>query len=414
MNSEFFIAKRIYFNKEGEKQISPPAIRIALISIALGLVVMILSVAIVVGFKKEVRNKVIGFGSHIQITNFDSNTSYETHPIAINDTLLAEIEAIPTVWHVQKFATKPAIIKTEDNFQGIILKGIDENFNWIFFKENLIDGEIPNIHPDSLCTDVLISKIIADKLNLKTGDSFISYFIQEPVRARKFRISGIYRTNFVDYDQLFILADIKQIRRLSDWEDDMVSGLEILVREYDKLDQTLEDVYYTMAVQTDRFGNHYYVRSIKQINPMIFAWLDVLDMNVVVILLLMLLVAGFSMISGLLIIILEQANMIGILKALGENNTSIRKIFLYISIFLIGKGLLWGNIIALVICFVQKYFGILKLNPETYYVSEVPIDLNILSLFLINAGTLVVTLLMLVGPSYLVAKISPAKTIRFE
>jgi lipoprotein-releasing system permease protein len=414
MNSEFFIAKRIYFNKEGEKQISPPAIRIALISIALGLVVMILSVAIVIGFKKEVRNKVIGFGSHIQITNFDSNTSYEMHPISINDTLLTEIEAIPAIEHIQKFATKPAIIKTVDDFQGIILKGVDENFNWNFFKENLLEGEILNIHPDSLCTEVLISKNIADKLNLKTGDSFISYFIQEPVRARKFHISGIYQTNFVDYDQLFILADIKQIRRLSNWEEDMFSGLEILVKEYDKLDQTLEEVYYAMAAQTDRLGNHYYVRSIKQINPMIFAWLDILDMNVAVILLLMVLVAGFSMISGLLIIILEQANMIGILKALGEDNTSIRKIFLYISIFLTGKGLLWGNVIALAICFIQKHFGILKLNPATYYVPEVPIDLNILSLFLINIGTLVATLLMLIGPSYLVAKISPAKTIRFE
>jgi lipoprotein-releasing system permease protein len=414
MSSEFFIARRIYFNRDGDKQVSPPAIRVALISIALGLVVMILSVAIVVGFKKEVRNKVIGFGSHIQITNFDSNTSYETHPIAVSDTLLAEIKAISTVRHVQKFATKPAIIKTEDNFQGIILKGIDENFNWSFFQESLIEGEILSLHPDSLCTDVLMSKNIADKLNLKTGDSFISYFIQEPVRARKFRISGIYQTNFVDYDQLFMLVDVKQIRRLSNWEEDMVSGLEILVNDYDDLDQTLEAIYDQTDARTDRLGNHYYARSIRQLNPAIFAWLDVLNTNVVVILLLMLLVAGFSMISGLLILIMEQANTIGILKALGENNTSIRKIFLYLSAFLIVKGLFWGNMIALAICFIQKYFGILKLNPATYYVSEVPIDLNLLSLILINAGTLLVTLLMLTGPSYLVAKISPAKTIRFE
>jgi lipoprotein-releasing system permease protein len=414
MNSEFFIAKRIYFNKEGGKQVSPPAIRIALISMALGLVVMILSVAIVVGFKKEVRNKVIGFGSHLQISNFDSNTSYETRPIAISDTLWDKIQALPNVLHIQKFATKPAIIQTEDNFQGVILKGVDTDFNRDFFEDNLIDGEIPNIPPDSPGTDVLISKNIAGKLNLKTGDSFLSYFIQEPVRARKFHISGIYQTNFVDYDQLFILADIKQIRRLSDWEEDLCSGLEILVKDYEQLDQTLDDVYSETAIQTDRLGNHYYVRSIKQLNPMIFAWLDVLDMNVAVILVLMLLVAGFSMISGLLIIILEQANKIGILKALGENNTSIRKIFLYISVFLIGKGLLWGNIIALSLCIIQQHFGILKLNPETYYVSEVPIHLNILSLILINLGTLVVTLLMLIGPSYLVAKISPAKTIRFE
>jgi lipoprotein-releasing system permease protein len=414
MSSPLFIARKIYFSKEGEKQVSPPAIRIAIISMALGLAVMILSVAIVIGFKKEVRNKVIGFGSHIQITNYDNNTSYETHPIAISNTLLNELKVILNIRHIQVFATKPAIIKTDSDFQGVILKGVDESFDWDFFEKNLIEGAILNIHPDSTQTNVLISATIADKLNLKSGDSFICYFIQDPPRARKYTISGIYRTNFADYDKLFILGDIKQIRRLSDWDEDMASGLEVLVNDYDQLDQTFETTYYNLSTQTDRLGNHYYPRSIKQLNPMIFAWLDVLDTNVVVILLLMLLVAGFSMISGLLIIILERANMIGILKAMGESNTGIRKIFLYISAFLIGKGLLWGNIIALSICFLQKYTGILKLNPEVYYVSEVPIDLNILSLVLINLGTLVVTLLMLIGPSYLVAKISPAKTIRFE
>jgi lipoprotein-releasing system permease protein len=414
MSSPFFIAQRIYFDKEGEKQVSPPAIRIAIISMALGLAVMILSVAIVVGFKKEVRNKVIGFGSHIQITNFDSNVSYETHPIAINDSLLEQLRAMPNIRHIQSFATKPAIIKTENDFQGVILKGVDENFDWDFFKKNLVEGEILHLSPDSSNTNVILSKNIADKLNLHLDDSFICYFIQEPPRARKYHISGIYQTNFVDYDKLFILGDIKQIRRLSDWENDMVSGLELLVEDYEKLDQTLDAIYYDLSVQTDRLGNHYYTRSIKQINPMIFAWLDVLNTNVVVILLLMVLVAGFSMISGLLIIILERANMIGILKALGENNTNIRKIFLYVSVFLIGKGLLWGNLIALAICFIQKYTGILKLNPEVYYVSAVPIDLNIVSWVLINIGTLIVTFGMLVGPSYLVAKISPAKTIRFE
>ena len=415
MSSEFFIARRIYLNKEGERNVSPPAIRVAIISMALGLVVMILSVAIVVGFKKEVRNKVIGFGSHIQITNFDSNTSYETHPIAVNDAFIDEIYNTPNVFHVQKFATKPGIIKTDEDVLGVILKGIGEDYDWNFFKNNLIEGEILSLHPDSTTNNVVISKAIADKLNLKLEDSFITYyFVQNQIRFRKYNIIGIYQTNFSDYDKLFIFSDIKQIRRLSGWEEDMVSGLEVLVEDYDKLDETLIQLYYELQSRQDRLGNVLYTRSIKQLNPMIFAWLDVLDTNVVVILLLMLVVAGFSMISGLLIIILERANMIGILKALGENNTSIRKIFIYISAFLIAKGLLWGNIIALLICFIQKYFGILKLDPETYYTSVVPIDLNILSILLINIGTLIVTLLMLIGPSYLVAKISPAKTIRFE
>ena len=415
MGSEFFIAKRIYQNKEGERNVSPPAIRVAIISMALGLVVMILSVAIVVGFKKEVRNKVIGFGSHIQITNFDSNTSYETQPIIVDDALINEIHNIPNILHVQKFTTKPGIIKTDEDVLGVILKGIDEDYDWAFFKDNLLEGEILAIHPDSATNNVVISKVIADKLNLKLKDSFITYyFVQDQIRLRKYNITGIYQTNFSDYDKLFIFSDIKQIRRLSGWEEDMVSGLEVLVKDYDKLDDTSMQLYYELQSKQDRLGNILYTRSIKQLNPMIFVWLDILDTNVVVILLLMLVVAGFSMISGLLIIILERANMIGILKALGENNTSIRKIFIYISAFLIAKGLLWGNIIALLICLIQKYFGILKLDPEIYYTSAVPIDLNIFSILLINIGTLIVTLLMLIGPSYLVAKISPAKTIRFE
>jgi lipoprotein-releasing system permease protein len=414
MNTEFFIARRIYSNKDGERKVSPPAIRVAIVSMALGVAVMILSVAVVVGFKKEVRNKVIGFGSHIQLSNLDSNISYETHPIAVNDTLLDEIHRTPEIRHMQKFATKPGIIKTADDSQGIILKGIDEDYDWDFFRTNLLEGDILSIHPDSTTSSVLISKFIADKLKLNLGDSFVTYFIQEPVRARRFTIKGIYRTNFVDYDKLFIFSDIKQIRRLSGWDKDMVSGLELLVKDYNRLDDTALQLYYELQTRRDRLGNSFYIRSIKELNPMIFAWLDVLDMNVVIILLLMVMVAGFSMISGLLIIILEKANMIGILKALGENNTGIRKIFLYVSTFLIAKGLLWGNAIALAVIFIQKQFGLFKLDPETYYISEVPVDLNILYILLINAGALTVTLLMLIGPSYLVAKILPAKTIRFE
>jgi lipoprotein-releasing system permease protein len=403
---------------------------------ALGLAVMILAVAITVGFKKEVRNKVIGFGSHIQITNFDSNNSYETQPIAVSDTLLNEIKAMPNIRHVQPFATKPAIIKTDHDFQAVILKGVDSSFDWQFFQENLLEGSVLNLTTDESQTEVLLSKILADKLQLKTGDSFICYFIQEPVRARKYKIAGIYQTNFADYDKLFMLGDIRQVQRVSGWdiappptpplkggessppegelEGALVSGLEILVNDYEQLDATAEELFYQLSTQTDRLGNHYYARSIKQLNPAIFSWLDVLDTNVVVILALMLLVAGFSMISGLLIIILERANLIGILKAMGETNTGIRKIFLYVSVFLIAKGLLWGNVVGIGICVLQHYTGILPLNPEVYYVSAVPVDLNIGALLLINLGTLIVTLLMLIGPSYVVAKMSPAKTIRFE
>ena len=363
MNLELFIARKIHFNKEGDRQATPPAIRIAMIGIALGLAVMILSVAIVIGFKKEVRNKVIGFGTHIQISNFDNNTSYETIPIAFSDTLL------------QALAANPA---------------------------------------DKRSTDVLISKYLSDLLGLKLNDSFLTYFVGEEVRVRKFHISGIYETGFADYDKLFVFADIRQVRRLNGWDDDQVSGIELLVHDYDQLDQTAEDLYFEMANRQDRQGNSYYVRSIKDLNPMIFSWLDVLDINVVVILVLMLAVAGFTMISGLLIIILERTNMIGILKALGQNNRSIRKVFLYVSFFLIGKGMLWGNLIGIAICVLQSTTHILKLDPTIYYLDAVPIDLSITSLILLNIGTLAISMLMMLGPSYLITQISPARSIRFE
>lgn len=414
MNLELFIARKIHFSKEGNRQVTPPAVRIAIVGVALGLAVMILSVAIVIGFKKEVRNKVIGFGSHIQITNFDNNSSYETTPIAVSDSLLQALRAFPGIKHIEGYATKMGILKTDSDFQGVVLKGIDTDYDWSFFRNNLKEGELLTIDPKKTSTDVIISRYLSDLLGLKLGDSILTYFVQEDVRARKFNIVGIYETGFMDYDKLFVLADIKQIRRLNGWEKDEVSGLELLVDDYDKLDQIAEDLYFNLVEKQDRHGNTYFTRSIKEMNPMIFNWLDVLDVNVVVILILIFAVAGFTMISGLLIIILERTNMIGILKALGENNVSIRKIFLYISFFLIGKGMLWGNVVGIAICLIQSHFRIIKLDPSIYYLDAVPIDLSIVSLILLNIGTLCASMLMMLGPSYLITKIDPAKSIRFE
>lgn len=413
MNLELFIARKIHFSKEGNRQVTPPAVRIAIVGVALGLAVMILSVAIVIGFKKEVRNKVIGFGSHIQITNFDNNSSYETMPIAVSDSLLQALRA-PGIKHIEGYATKMGILKTDSDFQGVVLKGIDTDYDWSFFRNNLKEGELLTIDPKKTSTDVIISRYLSDLLGLKLGDSILTYFVQEDVRARKFNIVGIYETGFMDYDKLFVLADIKQIRRLNGWEKDEVSGLELLVDDYDKLDQIAEDLYFNLVEKQDRHGNTYFTRSIKEMNPMIFNWLDVLDVNVVVILILIFAVAGFTMISGLLIIILERTNMIGILKALGENNVSIRKIFLYISFFLIGKGMLWGNVVGIAICLIQSHFRIIKLDPSIYYLDAVPIDLSIVSLILLNIGILCASMLMMLGPSYLITKIDPAKSIRFE
>lgn len=415
MNTELFIANRIYKgDKKNEKRVSSPAIKIAITGIALGLAIMIVAVCIIIGFKKEIREKVIGFGSHIQITSFDSNSSYEHQPIAFSDTLRNMLLSNPEIAQVQIFITKPGIIKTDKDFLGIVLKGISEDYDWHFFKKNLIEGDIINLNDTSGINQAIISQNIAKKLHLKLGDNFTTYFVQEPVRARRFTITGIYETNFEDYDKLYVITDAKILSKLNDWEDDMVSGVEVLVKDYDKLDQSAQDLFFEMSYYKDRFGNALYTRSIKDINPMIFNWLNLLDMNVWVILILMILVSGFTMISGLLIIILERTNMIGMLKSMGARDFSIRKVFLYLSAFLIGQGMLWGNIIGLAFCLLQKNFNILKLDPATYYLSAVPIELNPWYVILLNVGTLIVSLIMMIAPSYLVAKITPAKSIRFE
>lgn len=414
MNLELFIARKIHFSKEGERKATPPAIRIAMMGISLGLAVMILSVAIVIGFKKEVRNKVIGFGSHIQITNFDNNSSYQTTPIAVSDSFLTALSEYKGIRHVETFATKPGILKTETDFQGIVLKGIDTHYDWTFFRNNLKEGEIFELDSVKRSSDVIISRYLSDLIGLKVGDTFLTYFVEEEVRARKFHITGIYETGFADYDKLFVVADIRQVQRLNGWSEDQVSGVELLVEDYDQLDQLTEKLYFDLMEKQDREGNTYYVRSIKELNPMIFSWLEVLDINVVVILVLMLAVAGFTMISGLLIIILERTNMIGVLKALGESNQSIRKVFLYVSFFLISKGMLWGNLVGILLCLLQSYAHLIKLDPSVYYLDAVPIDLNIASLLLLNIGTLLISMLMMLGPSYLITHISPVKSIRFE
>jgi len=415
LNLELFIAKRIHFSKnKGEKKASSPAIKIAIAGVAIGLAAMILALSIVIGFKKEVRNKVVGFGSHIQITNLQNNSSYETLPISISPEIREELQNTEGIKHVQAFSTKPGIIKTDSSFQGVILKGVGKDYDWDFFKQNMIDGAIINPDDTTHQNQAILSKNIADKLELKTGDSFICYFVAENVRFRKFYISGIYSTNFEDYDKLFVVTDIELIRKLNDWDEDEASGIELLVTNYDKLDEIQQNVFMEMMVYRDRKDNTLLTRSIKELNPMIFNWLELLDMNVVVIIILMFAISIFTMISGLLIIILERTNMIGMLKTLGARNYSIRKVFLYVSSFLILKGMFWGNVIALGILFIQKYFGIIKLDPEKYYMTEAPVDINFLYILLINIGTLVLSMLVMIIPSYLIAKISPAKSLRFD
>lgn len=419
MNLELFIARKIYANRQGEKSVSLPAVRIAVAGIALGLVVMMLAVSIVIGFKQEIRRKVIGFGSHIQISNLDNNSSFESAPIRVTDSLMAVLQNTPEVSHIEQYITKPGILKTDTEFQGVVYKGVGAGYDWSFLKEHLVEGEIPDYFPDSLNgtlangTQILISQTLADMLNLKLGDSFMSYFVQDNVKARKFHIAGIYQTNFVDFDKLFIFSNIPTLRKLNDWEGDQVSGIELMVKDYDRVEQITEDLYFKLQ-NLDSGGRGYYVRSIRDLHPQIFSWLDLMDINVWVILFLMTLVAGFTMISGLLIIILERTNMIGILKSMGYADFSIRRVFLYVSAFLIGRGMLWGNVVGLIVCGLQYYFGIFKLDPTMYYLKAVPIAWNFWYFLLIDAGTLFVTLLMLLGPSMIISKISPAKSMRYE
>ncbi len=415
MSVEFFIAKRIFKgDKKNDKRVSSPAVKIAISGIALGLAVMIVAVCIVVGFKKQIREKVVGFGSHIQITSFNNESEYEDHPIAISESLKTLLSSHPQVLHVQNFITKPSIIKTKEDFLGVVLKGVSDDYKWDFFRENLVEGDIIDLNDSTSGNQVILSKYIANKLHLNLGDNFTAYFVQEPVRARQFKIVGIYETNFEDYDKLFAVVDFDVLSRLNKWDDDMATGIEVLLNDFGKLDETTQELFFSVVSQKDRLGNNLYARSIKDINPMIFNWLGLLDMNVWVILALMTLVSGFTMISGLLIIILERTNMIGMLKSMGARDFSIRKVFLYLSVFLIGQGMIWGNIIGLIFCVVQKNFQVFKLDPAVYYLAAVPIDLNPIYIILLNIATLIVSLLMMLGPSYLVAKITPAKSIKFE
>lgn len=415
MDWKLFIAKRIYRSNEGGKEVSKPAVRIAILGIAIGLAVMIVSVAVVIGFKHEVRNKVVGLGSDIMITNFDAQKSYETVPIVASDSLLHVLCTLEGVKHVQRYSTKPGMIMTDDNFQGMVLKGAGSEYDWRFLKEHLLEGEIPSFSDTVSTNKVLISRAIADKLHLKLSDKLYTYYIEnENVRARRLTVAGIYQTNFSTYDDLFLITDLYTVNRLNNWMSGQVSGVELEVTDYNRLEEIKEKIHLQVDNQVDAYGGTYYTQTVEEANPQIFAWLNLLDMNVWVILILMTGVAGFTMISGLLIIILERTNMIGILKALGANNAAIRRIFLSFSVFLIGRGMLWGNIIGVTFCVLQSQFHIFKLDPTTYYVDSVPVEFNIWAYLLLNICTLLVSVLMLIGPSYLITHIHPAKSIRFE
>jgi lipoprotein-releasing system permease protein len=418
INTELFVARRIFFEKGDRRRISGSIINFAVSGIAIGLAIMILSVAIVTGFKSEIRKKAIGFGSHIQLENFDSNSSYQTRPIPASQPWFNTLKNMEGIKHIQKYATKPGIIKTDENIHGVVLKGVAGDFDWTFFEENLLEGYLPDISDSARSNDVLISKQVSSLLKLKIKDPLYMYFLNENSsvpRMRKFNISGIYKSNLEEFDRLFIIGDLNHVRRLNNWHKDEISGFEITIDDFNAIDDMTQKVrQITLDYNSDEKMPLLLTKNILSKYPQIFDWLNLLDMNVWVILALIIIVAGFNMVSVLLILILERTNMIGILKALGTENRNVRKVFIYLSSFLIGKGMLWGNILGGLICLLQYRYGIFKLDPESYYVSTVPIDLKFYHLILLNIGTILITVSMLILPSWFISKITPEKTIRFE
>lgn len=414
MNFPYFIAQRLIKGRKEETSFSRPINIIAIIGIATGLAVMILAVAILTGFKQEIREKIVGFGSHIQIMNFDSNISYETTPVSDTQSFIPELKNIPGIRHVQVFATKAGIIKTDEEIQGVVLKGVGSDFDWSYFSSNIVDGTVFTVSDTARTDNVIISKKISDMLRLKTGDSFAMHFVQDPPRMRKFTVSGIYETSLEEFDKIYVLCDIWHIKRLNGWNETMVSGFEIFIDDFDDLQAKTGEVRDAIGYRVAEEETQFRVTSIRSKYPQIFDWLNFQDINVIIIIILMLVVAGFNMISGLLILILEKTNMIGILKALGSDDKAIRKVFLYQASYLIGKGLLWGNLIGLGIAYLQLSTGIISLDPSSYFIKTVPINLELSHILILNAGTMAAIILMLLVPSQLISRISPVKAIRYD
>ena len=404
--SEWKIAKRLYFSEEGKARTSRPAVRVALGGIVIGVMVMIVAICVVVGFKQEIQRKVAGFGSHIQVVSFDNNATYELQPVEVSDSLRMKLQGIPHVKKVSTFASKPGILKTDSAFQGIIFKGTDY---WDYFADNLVEGELP-----SAKNEVIISTVLADQLHLTVGDAILCYFVQEDLRVRKLYISGLYNTCMSEMDRLFVLGNIDLVRQLNQWKNSQSSGVEVLVDDLKYLQEVADRVYFATVGRLDEAGNAFYTQTLEQLNPQIFGWLDLLDMNVVIIIVLMLCVSGFSIITGLIILILESITLIGTLKALGANNRFVRRIFIYEAILLVGKGMLWGNILGLGIVALQYFTQAIPLDAAVYYVSYVPKAFPWGWLVALNIGVLLVAWVIMLAPSAIVSQISPARVMHFE
>jgi len=415
MNLPLFLSRRLYHGDQNNQRVSRPAIRIATLGIAIGLAVMIVTVSVILGFKHTIRDKVTGFGSHIQVENLMSFSTGSPEPIAINDSMMQVLQHIEGVRHVQRYCQTQGILKTDDDFLGVMFKGVGSEYDLSFIRDCLVEGELPQFCDTATTYPLVISKTIANKLRLKVDSRIFAYFISDDgVRTRRFTVKAVYQTNMKRFDDVFCLTDLYVTNKLNGWFANQYSGAELLINNFDELESTSENVVKTVNRTLDKYGNIYSSRTILEAYPQVFSWLELLDINVWIILGLMILLAGFTMISGLLIIILERTQMIGILKALGARNGVIRHTFLWFSVFIIGRGLLLGNILGIGIVILQMTTGIVRLDPQTYYVSEAPMELNLFLVLLINIATLLICVFVLILPSYLVSVIHPARSMRYE
>lgn len=410
----WFVAKRLFAQGGNSGRASRLATGIATAGVAIGLAVMLVSIAIVLGFQREVQNKVLGFGAHIKVLNYKSLGQQEYSPIVIDDSLTARLSAIPGVASVARFCIKPGMLKTDANFRGIAIQGIGQDYDQSFISSHLVKGEMPQFTDSVSSGRIVISQSTAREMQVDVGQAIYAYFFEQTVRARKFTIAGIYSTNLTDFDNHFAYTDIFTIHRLMRWDAKQYAGAEIRLQDFERLDETLLDVVNEVNHKQDAYGEYYSSMSIKMEHPQIFGWLKLLDMDIVVILILMISISVFTAVSGLLIIILERTNFIGIMKALGAPNRQVRRIFLGLASLIIIRGIVLGNVLAFALILLQKYTGLITLDPEVYYVEAVPVLVNWWWVAAIDVGTLIVSSLSMIVPSFVVSHITPARSIRFE
>lgn len=413
MKLPYFLAKRFSFSHQGGQNKMRLGVRIATFGVAVGLAVMIVAISVVIGFKKEVSSQVIGFGSHIQIYAYGNTYSFEKSPIEISDEILGKLKNIEGVQRVERIVAKPGVAKTQDDFKGVVFKGVERDYDWSFFEKNLVEGSLPNFSENE--NQVLLSKSIAKSLNLSVGDNLFAYFFQdEKIRSRKFEICGIYSSSFSDFDKMFVFCSADRLRQLTALTPASVSALEVSVSDFSNVGLVSLEIHSLLGNRFDQNRLAYEIRTINEIYPEIFSWLDMLNINAYIIIILMMIVAGFNMIAGLLILILEKTQTIGLLKAIGMQNSEIRKLFVINALFFVLKGVFWGNLVGLGLIALQYFFHIIPLNPDFYYTPYVPIGFNLWLILALNIGVLAISILIMLLPSHIITKVSPAKSIRFE